>query len=44
MAFEYEDIRKSQEIFACLLENHELSEDESADLFDAYTTSEAVPG
>ena len=42
MAFEYEDIRKSQEIFACLLENHELSEDESADLFDAYTTSEAV--
>jgi hypothetical protein len=42
MAYEMEDIRKSQEIFSRLLERHELSEEDSADLFDAYTTSESI--
>ncbi|MGN0241304.1 MAG: DUF6063 family protein [Candidatus Weimeria sp.] len=42
MPYESEEIRKSQEVFAALLENHEISEDSKGDLFDSYTTSESV--
>ncbi|MDD6427984.1 MAG: DUF6063 family protein [Lachnospiraceae bacterium] len=42
MPFEIEEIRKSQEIFAALLENHQVSEEKDAELFDAYTTSDPV--
>ena len=43
MAFEYEEIRQSQEIFATLLEKREIRERSSQRaLFDAYMSSERV--
>lgn len=42
MAYEMKDIRLSQEIFARLLEKHALGEEDSAELFDAYCTSEDI--
>lgn len=42
MAYDMKEIRLSQEIFARLLESHELCEEDSGELFDAYTTSEEV--
>ncbi len=42
MAYELNEIRSSQEIFAYLLENHELSEERNAGLFRAYTESPEI--
>ena len=40
MAYTIEDIKKSQEIFYYLLENHELREEEEQMLYKAYTEVE----
>lgn len=42
MAYEMKDIRMSQEVFARLLEKHQLGGEDSGELFDAYTTSEEI--
>lgn len=42
MAYELDDIKRSQEIFYYLLENHELREDAAPQLYKAYTESEEV--
>ena len=42
MAYEFGDIRISQEIFYYLLEHHELREDEEALLFKAYAEQEEI--
>ena len=42
MAYELEEIRKSQEIFYYLLEHHELREEDEAWLYRAYTEQEPV--
>ena len=42
MAYELEEIRKSQEIFYYLLEHHELREEEERILYRAYTEEESV--
>lgn len=42
MAYKIEDIRKSQEIFYYLLENHELREEDEQTLYKAYTEEENV--
>lgn len=42
MAYEFEDIRISQEIFYYLLEHHELREDEEGLLFKAYAEQEEI--
>jgi len=42
MAYEFEDIVKSQEIFYYLLEKHELRESEAPGLYKAYTEEESV--
>ena len=42
MAYEWEEIRTSQEIFYYLLEHHELREDEELQMYQAYTQREAV--
>ena len=42
MAYELEEIRKSQEIFYYLLEHHELREEEERILYRAYTEEETV--
>lgn len=42
MAYEFEDIRASQEIFYYLLENHELREEEESLLFNAYAQQEEI--
>ena len=42
MAYEFDDVKLSQEIFYYLLEKHELREDDSPQLYKAYTESEAV--
>ena len=42
MAYEWEEIRASQEIFYYLLEHHELREEEELQMYQAYTQREAV--
>lgn len=42
MAYEFGDIRLSQEIFYYLLEHHELREEEEASLFKAYAEQEEI--
>lgn len=42
MAYEFEDIRTSQEIFYYLLEHHELREEEEGLLFKAYAQQEEI--
>ena len=42
MAYEFGDIRISQEIFYYLLEHHELREDEEVLLFKAYAEQEEI--
>lgn len=42
MAYELDEIRKSQEIFYYLLEHHELREEEERTLYRAYTEEEPV--
>lgn len=42
MAYEIEQIRKSQEIFYYLLEHHQLREEEESLLYKAYTEEEEV--
>lgn len=42
MAYEFEEIRTSQEIFYYLLEHHELREEEEQMLYKAYTEQESV--
>lgn len=42
MAYEWEEIRVSQEIFYYLLEHHELREREEQQLYEAYTRQEEV--
>lgn len=42
MAYEWDDIKLSQEIFYYLLENHELREDAMPQLYKSYTESEEV--
>ena len=42
MAYEFGDIRISQEIFYYLLEHHELREDEEGLLFKAYAEQEEI--
>lgn len=42
MAYEFEDIRASQEIFYYLLEQHELQEEQEPALFKAYTEREEI--
>ena len=42
MAYEFEEVKTSQEIFCHLLEHHELREDEVPRLYRAYTESEPV--
>lgn len=42
MAYEFEEIRTSQEIFYYLLEHHELREDDETTLFKAYAEQEEI--
>lgn len=42
MAYEFDEVRISQEIFYYLLEHHELKEEEVPQLYKAYTESESV--
>lgn len=42
MAYEWEEIRNSQEIFYYLLERRELREDDEPQMYQAYTQQEAV--
>lgn len=42
MAYEWEEIRSSQEIFYYLLERRELREDDEPQMYQAYTQQEAV--
>ncbi len=42
MAYEFENIRFSQEIFYYLLENHELKEDDDRVLYKAYSENEEI--
>ena len=42
MAYEYEEIKTSQEIFYYLLEYHELREDGENRLYRAYTEQETI--
>ncbi len=42
MAYEFEDIRTSQEIFYYLLEHHELREEDEGQLFKAYAQQEEI--
>ena len=42
MAYTMEDIRKSQEIFYYLLENHELREEDEQALYKAYAEEEDI--
>ena len=42
MAYELEEISKSQMIFYYLLQNRELREDEETQLYKAYTENETV--
>lgn len=42
MAYEFETIRASQEIFYYLLEHHELNEEDERQLYRAYTEEETV--
>ena len=42
MAYEFDDVKLSQEIFYYLLEKHEVREDDSPQLYKAYTESEEV--
>lgn len=42
MAYEFDEVKISQEIFYYLLEHHELKEEEVPQLYKAYTESESV--
>lgn len=42
MAYEFEEIKESQEIFYYLLEHHELSEEQEARLYQDYTQNERI--
>ena len=42
MAYEFDEVKISQEIFYYLLEHHELQEEEVPQLYKAYTESESV--
>lgn len=42
MAYEWEEIRTSQEIFYYLLEHHELREEDEQTLYRAYTEDEQI--
>lgn len=42
MAYEWEDIKSSQEIFYYLLERHELREEDEPQMYQAYTQQEEV--
>ena len=42
MAYEWEDIRASQEIFYYLLEHHQLREEDELQMYQAYTRQEEV--
>ena len=42
MAYEFDDIRVSQEIFYYLLEHHELQEERETALFKAYAEREEI--
>ena len=42
MAYEWEEIRSSQEIFYYLLEHHQLREEDEPRLYQAYTQQEEI--